>query len=146
MSPGSTPIASASSGDSPRSASGSDPGSFQTTASALGPGVCEILWVPFKSGVAISHSSLTLWKVSPAGFQSQTFWGLIFLVQDPWAGDLSVGLRPLAPWEEALQFWFATPVYELPIWGHGSWLCLCTFYHCVVVFPLYLWLHKIEFS
>ena len=64
----------------------------------------ETLWVPFKSGVSISHSPLPLWKVSPAGFQSQIFWGLIFLVLDPWAGDLSVGLRPLAPWGEALQF------------------------------------------
>ena len=103
MSPGRTPIASASSGDSPTSASGSDPGSFQITASALGPGVCEILWVPFMSGISISHSSLPLWKLSPAGFQSQIFWGLIFLVPDPWAGDLSAGLRPLAPWGEALQ-------------------------------------------
>ena len=82
----------------------SDPDSFQITASALGPGMRETLWVPFKSGVSISHSLLPLWKVSPAGFQRQIFWGLIFLVLDPWAGDFSVGLRPLAPWGEALQF------------------------------------------
>ena len=30
------------------------PGSFQITASALGPGACEILCAPFKSGVSIS--------------------------------------------------------------------------------------------
>ena len=74
------------------------------TASALGPKVCEPLRAPFNRRVSVPHSPLTLRKVSPAGFQSQIFWGLIFLVLDPWAGDLSVGLRPLAPWGEALQF------------------------------------------
>ena len=39
---------------SPRLAGGSDPGFFQTTASVLGFGVCEILCVPFKSGVSVS--------------------------------------------------------------------------------------------
>ena len=65
----------------PRSACGSDPGSFQITASALGPGAGETLCVPCKSGVSVFHSLLALPKVSPAGLQSQTFWGLIYLVQ-----------------------------------------------------------------
>ena len=43
-------------GGSPRSAGGSDPGSFHITASALGPRACEILSAPFKCGVSISHS------------------------------------------------------------------------------------------
>ena len=60
-------------GASPTSAGGSDPGSFQITASALGPGVCEILCSHFKSGVSLSHSLLALLKVSPIGLQSQTF-------------------------------------------------------------------------
>ena len=34
-----------------------------------------------------SHSSLALLKVSPAGLQSQMFWGLVFPVQDPWLGS-----------------------------------------------------------
>ena len=38
--------------------------------------LCE----PFKNEVSISHSSLTLPKVSPPGFQIQMFWRLIFLV------------------------------------------------------------------
>ena len=73
----------ASLGSSPRSASGSDPGSFQITVSALGLGVCEILCAPFKSGVCISYSPLALLKVSFTGLQSQVFWELIFPVQDP---------------------------------------------------------------
>lgn len=35
-------------------------------------------------------------NIGPTGFQSQTFWVLIFPVQDQ-AGDLSVGLGHLAP-------------------------------------------------
>ena len=46
----------ASPGDSPGSAGGADPGSFQITASALDLRAREILCAPFKSGVSISHS------------------------------------------------------------------------------------------
>lgn len=35
--------------------------------------------------------------------KSQMFLGLIFLVQDTWAGESNVGLTPLAPWVEPLQ-------------------------------------------
>ena len=59
---------------SPISAGGSDPGTFQITASALGPRACEFLCVPFKSGTSISYSLLAL-KLSPTDLQSQTFWG-----------------------------------------------------------------------
>ena len=56
-----------------------DPGSFQITASALGPGAHEILFVLFKSEVSISQDPLGLLNVSPAGFPGQMFWVLIFL-------------------------------------------------------------------
>ena len=56
---------------SPRSACGSDPGSFQITASALGSGVCAILCVPFKSGVSVSHSPLALPEVNPTGLKAK---------------------------------------------------------------------------
>ena len=86
-------------GGSPRSAGGSDPGTFQITASSLGLGACEILCVPLKSGLSISYSPLALPKVSTTGFQSQTFWGLIFLVQDPqarsWGAQCGVDLSLL---------------------------------------------------
>ena len=92
----------ASPGGSPRSP-GSDPGCFQSTASGLGLRAYEILHAPFKSRVSVSHSPLALWYVNPAHFQSQTFWGLTFLVQNPQAGEPDVGLWPLALWGEPLR-------------------------------------------
>ena len=77
----------ASFGGSPRSVSRSDPGSFHITAFALGPRVCKILCVPFKSEVSTSYSPLTLAKVSPASLQSQTFWGLSSQCRTPKAGE-----------------------------------------------------------
>ena len=46
----------ASLGDSPRSAGGSDPGSYPITDSALGIRVCESLCASFKSGIPISYA------------------------------------------------------------------------------------------
>lgn len=65
----------------PRSG-GSEPGSFQITASALGPAACEILCDPFKSGFSISYSPWASPNVSPTDLQSQIFWDLIFPEQD----------------------------------------------------------------
>lgn len=56
----------------------------------------EIVCAFFNSGVFISHNPLSLLKVSPAGLQSQTFWGLALLRQDPRAGEPAVGLRPFS--------------------------------------------------
>ena len=56
--------------DSPRSAGGSDPGSFEITASALGPGAGETLHVCCKSE---SLFPTALPKLSSMGFQSQMF-------------------------------------------------------------------------
>ena len=83
--------------------SGSDPGSFHITASALGARACEILCAPFKSGVSVSHSPLAFPKLIPTGLQSQMFCGLIFQVQDPWTWEPDAGLRSLTPWREPLQ-------------------------------------------
>ena len=52
---------------------------------------------------SISRSFLGLLKVSPTVLQSQMFWGLVFLMQDPRAGEPNVELRPLAPLGERLQ-------------------------------------------
>ena len=73
----------ASPGVSPRSAGGSNLGSFQITAFALDFGAHEMLCASLKGEVSISYSPLTLLKVSPAGLQCQMFWGLVFPVQDP---------------------------------------------------------------
>ena len=88
---------------SPRSASRSDPGSYQITASSQSPEAHESLCAPFKSEVSISPSSLGLPKVSPAGLQRQVLWGFIFPVQDPWAQVPSMGLRSVPPLGEPLQ-------------------------------------------
>lgn len=103
-------------GGSLRTEGGFDSGSFQMTASALGPGVCEALWVPFKSGVSVCHSPLALLKISTAGLQRQVFRGLIFLEQNPQAGKPDVGLR-------APCFLGRASVCGLPpAPGHGPWL------------------------
>ena len=130
----------ASLGDSPTSSGGSEPGSFQMTASALGPGACEILCEPFKNGVSISHSSLGLPKVSPIGLQSQTFWGLDFLMQDPRAEVPHVGLRPSLFGENLCNCNYSFLWGGSPTWGYGSWLYCASAppTHLIVVPSLYL--------
>ena len=74
---------------SPRSAGGSNPGSFQITASVLGPRACEILCVPFKSEVSFPQPS----GQSP---ESQPHWPSklnILGAHLPDAGPLSLGAR-----------------------------------------------------
>ena len=88
-------------------ASGSDLGSFQTTGSALGLGDCEILHEPFKSGISISHSPLTLLNTNSAGFQSQMFKHFISQSR-PWTGESDMGLGPLPLWGEPLHLWYSS--------------------------------------
>ena len=52
----------------------------------------------------------TLWV--SAGLQSQTFWGVVFPVQDPQDDELDVGLRFLTPCEEPLQLSFFSQGYR----------------------------------
>ena len=82
----------ASPGGSPRSANVSDPGFLQIPASLLGLRVCEILHEFFKDIVFVSYTSLALPYTSSIGLQSQTFWLLVFAVQEP-----DVRLRFVAP-------------------------------------------------
>ena len=70
-------------GDSLRSAGGSDPVSFQMTASVQGPGMHKTFCTPFESGVSIFYSPLALLKVNPAGLQSQTSGGLSAQCRSP---------------------------------------------------------------
>lgn len=65
------------------------------TASALSFGGCEILWVPFKSEGSIFHIPLGFLKESHIGLQSQMTWGLLFLMQEPWAEEPNVQLQLL---------------------------------------------------
>ena len=54
-----------------------------------------------------------LQKLSPTGLQSQMLWGLIFLVQDPWAGEPDMRLRTLTPMGEPLYYNYS-PLCGLP--------------------------------
>ena len=79
------------------------PGSSQTVASVLGGKACEVLGMPFESRESVSFSSLVFPNTRLSGFQSQVFWGFVFLVQDPQPRELSVGLRPVSPWGGTLK-------------------------------------------
>lgn len=75
-------------GNSAKSASVSDIGTLQTAV--LGFGVC----INFKSRIPVSYSPLALLNISPADFQSQTFWGLVFSEQGPHARSPVWGTDP----------------------------------------------------
>ena len=68
---------------------------------------------------SISHSPLALLKLSPAGLPSQTFWGLIFPVQDPWAVESDVGFRYHLLLGENLCN-CKSSICGVPTWGYGS--------------------------
>ena len=131
----------------PRSASGSDPGFFFK--------VLPLFWdsehVRFCTHPVrvefLIYSLPTLPNFSPAGLQSQTFWGLIFLVQDPWAGKPNVELRLLAPWEDLCDY-DSLLVCESMTRECGFWLyCLFALPTCLIVFPsLYPQLWEIFFA
>lgn len=57
----------------------------------LGFGPSDIMHWPFKTGESVSYKPPALLKGSPADFQSQTSWGLIFPVQCSRAGDVWCG-------------------------------------------------------
>ena len=61
------------------------------------------------------HNSVGLPKLNSIGLKMQLFWGLIFLVQDPWAGVPSVGLRCLYPCGELLSFKLSSHLWVLII-------------------------------
>ena len=122
VSPGGARLPLASLGGCPRWACGSDAASFQTAASPLGLGVCDVLHMLCKSGVFISHSPPALPNVSLTGFQSQVFWGLISPVQDPWAEEPDMGWILCSLGRSSWIVLFLPSVGRWP-WGCHSWLC-----------------------
>ena len=88
------------------------------TASTLDPGACESLCAPFKSTVSTSHSSLGLWRVSPAGLQSQMLWGLVFPVYDPQVMEPNMGSDPSLLGEDLCNGNYP-PVCALSTQGYG---------------------------
>ena len=68
--------------------SGSDPGSFQITAFALGLRSCEILCVPFESGSLLFPTTLWLsWKQAPLAFKTRCSGGLSYQCRSPGLGS-----------------------------------------------------------
>ena len=85
----------ASLGGSLKSTSGSDPCFFQIAASFLGARAREILCVLLKNGMYISHSPLSLLKVSSPGFQNKYSEVLSSLWRRPGLGIPVWDLDPL---------------------------------------------------
>ena len=112
-----------------KSESGSPPGSFQMTASMLELGVCEILCMPFKSGISIFTALQLSSTQVPLAFKARCFRGLSFLCRTPRLGAPKVRHRPLAPWGEPLQMSLSS---HLCITYVGVWvliiLPLCLYY------------------
>ena len=99
MSPGRAPAVSGFSRGSPRTATGSDSGSFQITASVLSAGVCEISCVPCQSRISVSYKLLAFSYSSSEGLPSQVLRLLIFPVKHLQAGELLWGVDPSLPGE-----------------------------------------------
>ena len=51
----------------------------------------------FENGDLVFYSPLALPNISPTDFNSHKFWKVVFLVQDPWTGELNVGIGLLIP-------------------------------------------------
>lgn len=60
----------------------------------LGLRVNKTTCKPFNRGIVISYSTLELLDINSVVFLSQTFWGLISLVQIPVSGVLVWGTNP----------------------------------------------------
>ena len=103
--PGEYQLPSAFPGGSPRSASGSVPGSFQISASALGPRAYNILYAHFKREVSLLYSPLGLPYTSPTSIQNQIFWELNFPMQDHQPEEPNVECRSLSSWGQPLKLW-----------------------------------------
>lgn len=65
--------------------------------------VSPVAGEPFKGNTSVPYSPLGLLDLSPIGFQIQTLWGLIHLVQILRVGVPDVGYEPLASLGEALD-------------------------------------------
>ena len=91
-------------GDSPRSAGGSDPGSFQITASALAPWACEILCASFKKRDSCFLQPSECPECKPHWSSKSSILGIHLPGAGPLGnGEPSVVLGPLTPWRKPLQ-------------------------------------------
>jgi len=108
-----------SAGDSPRPAGRSGPGSYQITTFALGPGVCEVLWVLFMSEVSISASPVGLLQLSPNGFKATCSGGLFSGCWTPRLGSPMWGSELPVLWENLCPV--IVPQFQgRPLGGRGT--------------------------
>ena len=99
-----------------RSASGSDPGFFQTAVSALELRTCEILHTPFKSGVSVS-CPLSLLNIALLVFKARHSDDSSSWCRNPGLGSL-MWLRPLTPWGGPPKLWYSSSLWvaNLEVW------------------------------
>ena len=123
-------------GGSLRSASGSIQECFKALPLCWDSELVKFCMCPLRVD-SVSYSPLVLLNVSLAGFLSQTFWLLIFLMQDPWPGESDVGFKAFAPWGGPPWLYNNIPplVRRSPTWRYGSWLV-----HISTPLPISLWL------
>ena len=88
---------------------------------------------------SVSYRLFTLLFSCPTGLQSQIFWGLIFLIQDLWAGEPDIGLRLLTFFGENPCSCDYLPICELPTLGCEAQLyCISIFFLASLWFLLYI--------
>lgn len=119
-----------------KSVSGSDPGSFQVTASVLQFRVCETLCTPFKSGISVSYITLALLNVSFSDFQTGIL-ELVFLHKNPRLGNLIWSLDPSL----LREVFYGCDVSHILVLDPGVWILMT-----LHLFPYYLWLPVYIFS
>ena len=102
-------------GDAPSSASSSYPGVFQTTDFAGTQTKWDFMYTLWEWSLCLQSSVFS--KVSPPGFQSETFWGYILPKYRAWCGGWNPCLL-----EEDLYGCDIPPVCRWPTSGYGSQL------------------------
>ena len=111
-------------GDSPRSTSGSDPGTFQTTVSALKLEAYEILCMPCKNGISFTYGPSALLKISPTWFSKPIVLGAHL-----------PSARPPG-WGTQCASWMPNSLARTScLWVISSWIWVFTKLHLCHSFP-----------
>ena len=98
----------------------------------------EFVQKSFKWNLTFPQPSGSL-DVSPSGFQDETLWRLIFLLQVPQVGEFDIRLGPLIPQGGTPWLWY---LFSLWITATGVWVltspCLCPSYFILMWPSLYI--------
>ena len=82
---------------------------------SLGPVMCEIWGVPFKSEVSVSPSPVKALRSNPTSLQSQIPWRFLVALADPQTGKPDMGLRTFTTVGELIWYCYS-PVCGSPTW------------------------------